>query len=187
MLKSEFKIRLSFPGLFLKMIRYAAVTIFFFMSFLLQGLNGVCQDTRIKKEGNIKLLEDIYREIVELGPYNNDSFIKREFHIELDGRGDNKEEHVVVLIQKFGGKERMLLQVTYFKPEGKSLTVKHADKIKIIMCSRKDNKMRIEECDFSDRELKIMLSKMLQGIKNKKELLKLIKKKSNNFDSFIDK
>ncbi|MFQ6070622.1 MAG: hypothetical protein ACE5LC_08885 [Candidatus Aminicenantales bacterium] len=179
MLNSEFEI--NSPFRLLKKLICPAVIIFFFTSLSLQALDGDGQQGKKDEEKIISLLKDIYREVVELGAYKNDSFIKREFHVELDGRSENKEEHVVVLIQRLEDREKMLLQVTYFKPEGKSLTIKHADKMMRIVCSKEDDRMRIEKCDYVAKELNPLLSKMLQGIKKKKEILKLINKKRNSF------
>jgi hypothetical protein len=43
------------------------------------------------------VLWEIYEEISELVRFEKDNFIKGEFHINLDGNDENKEEHIVVL------------------------------------------------------------------------------------------
>jgi hypothetical protein len=123
---------------------------------------------------HVDVLKNIYREISELKTTRDEEFLKREFHIELDGRDSNREEHIVVLIHTFGNRQRMILQITYFRPTKNDSTVKRADEIRIILCSVKEAELVIEECDYLEKELRPLLPKVLAGIKSKKELLKLI-------------
>ena len=55
-------------------------------------MDGLAQD-----RNPADVLWEIYEEISELERIENDSFIKGEFHVNLDGNEENKEEHVVVL------------------------------------------------------------------------------------------
>ena len=130
-----------------------------------------CSTKRKKKPTDI--LKEMYREVKELGSYDNEDFIKREFHINLDGNDINKEEHVVVLINSVGGKERMLVQVTYFEPK-KIRFIKYPKDIKVVLCHMKEDKIEIEKCDYSKKEIKSLLPNILQGIRDKKKILKLI-------------
>lgn len=130
-----------------------------------------------KKEPH-KILKEIYMEVIELGSYYEESFIKREFFIDLDGDDKNKEEHVVVLNNREGDKEKMIVQITYFEPKRKSGIVKYAKSTKKIFCYLKEGKIEIEECDYEKNEIESLLPKILNGIRHKKKLLKLIKDKN---------
>lgn len=123
------------------------------------------------------ILKDIYTEVTELGAYHNDNFIKREFFIDLDGNEENKEEHVVVLQNKENGKERMLIQVTYFEAKRNNSIVRMAQDTKEISCVLKAEKINVQACDYSESEMKPLLLQILEGIRNKKNLLKLLNKK----------
>ena len=129
-----------------------------------------------KKDPN-EILKEMYKEVKELGSYENDDFIKREFHVDLDGDWSNKEEHVVVLIQSVGDKEKMTLQVTYFQAK-KSRFIKYAKDTKVVKCYIKGDEVEIKKCDYNKKEIKSLLPDILQGIRYKKKLLKLIDHKN---------
>jgi len=133
-----------------------------------------------KKDTN-EILKEMYKEVKELGSYGNDDFIKREFHMDLDGNWNNKEEHVVVLIQSVGDKEKMTVQVTYFQPK-RNRFIKYAKDTKVVLCYIKRDEVEIKKCDYNEKEIKALLADILQGIRNKKKLLKLINKRSKGSD-----
>lgn len=122
-----------------------------------------------------EILREIYKEVVELGGYENESFTKREFLMNIDNNDWNEEEHVVVLIYRVGDREKMVVQVTYFGPI-KNFT-KYAKEIKMIVCYLKRNKLEIGNCDYDEKEIKSLLPDILQGIRRKKKLLKLLNSK----------
>jgi hypothetical protein len=128
---------------------------------------------KVKKDPK-EYLRKIHCEVKELGSYENEAFIKREFHTELDGNEENKEEHVVVLIYRVGDKERMLVQVTYFAAKRKNSPVKYPKEIRVILCSLKGDNLEIKNCDYSEKEIESLLPDILQGIRNKKKILKLL-------------
>lgn len=123
-----------------------------------------------------EILKEMYKEVVELGPYNNQDFIKREFHMELDNDENNSEEHVVFLIQSAGDKEKMIIQVTYFEAK-RTRIIKYAKDIKTILCYVKGDEVEIKKSDYSENDIKSLLPAILQGIRNKKKFLKLIDRK----------
>jgi len=129
-----------------------------------------------RKKNPEEILKEMYKEIVELGPYNNEDFIKREFHIDLDGDENNSEEHVVFLIQSVGDKEKMIIQVTYFEVK-RTRIIKYAKDIKTILCYVKGDKIEIKKCDYSENDIKSLFPDILQGIRNKKKYLKLLDRK----------
>jgi len=63
----------------------------------------------------LKVLFCIYKEVKEMGCRPGEDFIKREFNLDLDGKRENREEHILVLIHNEGNIEKFILQVTFFK------------------------------------------------------------------------
>jgi len=122
-----------------------------------------------------QILKEIYKEVLELGSRKNENFIKREFHFDLDKNETNSEEHVVVLIYDVGDRERMVVQVTYFKSRGNNNIIKYAKDIRMVFCSIKKDIVEIEKCDYDDKEMKSILPDVLEGIREEKKIFKLIK------------
>jgi len=122
------------------------------------------------------LLLEIFNEVKELGFYENENFLRREFQMNLDGNDNNKEEYIMVFSQKRDGVERMLVQVTYFKPEKDNWMIKHAVETKEIQCNLDGDDVNIRSCDYGEKEARNVLGEILKGIRSEKELLKLIKK-----------
>ena len=134
----------------------------------------------LKKEGKQEpedILKDIYKEVKELGKRENEAFIKGEFHFDLDENPTNTEEHIVVLIYEMDDKERIVVQVTYFESEGFRDSIKYAKDIKLISCSLRSEELKIEKSDYDKKEINKILPDILKGIKEEKELYKLIKSK----------
>jgi hypothetical protein len=154
------------------------VAMLVFVSYAEVTANGdLSGKSKIKRDPKI-FLREIYNEVKELGSYENEAFVKREFHTNLDGNDENKEEHVVVLIYRVGDRERMILQVTYFKPKRKGSIIKYPDEIRVILCYLKGDEIEIKHCDYNEKEIESLLPDILQGIRNKKEILKLIEHKN---------
>ena len=129
-----------------------------------------------KKDPN-EILKEIYKEVKELGARDNEDFIKREFHIDLDGNEKNREEHVVVLSYYDGGKEKMIVQVTYFKSGKSSRLIKFAKDTKKVLCHIKGAQLEIINSDYNECEIKSLLPEILKGIREEKKFLKLINRK----------
>ncbi len=123
-----------------------------------------------------EILKNIYEEVKELGPYENEDFLRREFHMDLDGNATNKEEYVMVFSQKIDNIQKMVLQVTYFEQDKSSRYAKNAKETKEIKCELIGEDFKIKSCDYEGRKLNKVLSKILTGIQEKKKLLKLVKK-----------
>lgn len=134
-------------------------------------------DKSSDRKNAMGLLKEIYREVTELGKYENDDFTKREFLMNLDHNDRNKEEHVVFLSHNDGEKEKITIQVTYFEPARNNNLIKYAKETKVVQFYLKANKVEIEKCDYDESEVANVFFEILQGIRNKKELLKLIKVK----------
>ncbi len=147
-----------------------------FISDARSSVYNVLTSISKRKKNPIEILKEMYKEVVELGPYENEEFIKREFHMELDSDENNSEEHVVFLIQDVGEKEKMIIQVTYFEAK-RNRIIKYAKDIKTIICYVKGEEVEIKKCDYSENDINSLFPAILQGIRNKKKYLKLIERK----------
>ena len=128
------------------------------------------------KKTTEEILKDIHKEVSELGRRKDEHFIKREFHFDLDENPTNSEEHIVVLIYETNETEKMIVQVTYFEAEGTEYIVKYAKDIKLVTCTLDTEKLEIEKCDFSKKEMNPLMADILKGIQEEKKLYKLIDK-----------
>ena len=126
------------------------------------------------------ILKDIYEEVKELEKREEEPFIKGEFFFDLDENPTNTEEHIVVLIYEMDDKERMVIQVTYFESEGLRDSIKYAKDIMLITCLLKSDELKIDKCDYDKKEINKILPDILKGIKEEKELYKLINRKRYN-------
>jgi len=159
-------------------IRFIAAFLYLF-SFVAFGLYSFPsnpssesqQDTQIQK-----FLKEIHDEVVEIGVQIEDNFIKREFWMDLDGNEGNKEEHVVVMRHDDGHNLKMTVQVTYYMPDKGVHWVRFAHATKSVLCCIRENGFDIYQSDYSSEEMTKLFPEILKGIRNKKEILKLIKK-----------
>lgn len=141
------------------------------------GFTSIRLTAKIPKEEKSyeRLLLKIYQEVAELGYRANEDFIKREFDFDLDGRRDNREEHVLVMSYKDGDCEKMILQLTFFNRISGSF-VRHAKEVKTITCMVDGESVEIKKSEFSKAEVKLLL-KILKGIQREKKLLELVQQK----------
>ncbi len=149
-----------------------------FIAFAINSGYGYTAGKKKLKKDPKEYLKQIHHEVKELGSHENEAFVKREFHTELDGNRENKEEHVVVLIYRVGDRESMLLQITYFASKRKGSPVKYPREIRVISCSLKEDNLEIKHCDYTAKEIESLLPDILQGIQKKKEILKLLENKN---------
>jgi hypothetical protein len=153
------------------------LTVFFVSIFFCQEKTSAFLRQKTNPKHNpAPLLLDIFNEVKELGFYENENFLLREFQMNLDGNDNNKEEYVMVFSQNVDGIEKMMVQVTYFEPEKNNWIIKHAVETKEIKCTLKGNDVKIRSCDYSEKEVRNVLREILKGIRIEKELLKLIRK-----------
>ena len=172
------KIGMDWRYFFCKVIRGFCVVAFgifslIFLSSMIFSRNVT--DALTQNRNPTDVLRDIYEEISELERIENDSFIKGEFHVNLDGNEENKEEHIVVLNHFAAGQEKMLLQVTYFESRRKNSPVKYAKYVREIECCILGERIEIERCDYNEAEIDSLLPGILEGIRDKKKILDLIK------------
>ena len=143
--------------------------VFVFLSWPQVGFSAI-------KKTPSEILLNIYQEVKELGPYGDENFLRREFHMDLDGHATNKEEYVMVLSQNIDKIQKMVLQVTYFEQDKKNRYAKNAKETKEIKCELIGEDFKIKSCDYEEKKLDKLLSRILTGIQEKKALLKLVKK-----------
>ena len=134
--------------------------------------NGAMADTIPQ---HYKLLKEIHDEVVHFGVNKDPNLIKREFWMDLDGHEDNKEEHVVVMRHNDGMNLRMTVQVTYYSEDKGKRFVRYAKNTKLIQCCINKEGLEINKCDYTDKEMTKLCKEILKGIRNTKEILKLIK------------
>ena len=145
-------------------------------SLLIVFLSWPQKGFSLAKKKPSEILKNIYDEVKELGPYEDENFLRREFHMDLDGNATNKEEYVMVLSQEIDKIQKMVLQVTYFEQDKASRFIKNAKETKEIKCELIGEDFKIKSCDYEEKKLKKVLNKILTGIQTKKRLLKLVKK-----------
>jgi len=149
------------------------VFISFFLIWICNiALNGVDANSIPRYH---KLLKDIHDEILQFGINEDPNLIKREFWMDLDGQEDNKEEHVVIMRHNDGLSLKMTVQITYFSNDKGKRLIRYAKDTKIVQCCVKENDLVIDKSDYTDKEMEKLFQDILVGIRNKKELLKLIK------------
>ncbi len=167
-----------FPKNLIKRIAFVALVLFLLQPCAFSTSYGTLDGKSERETDSSKILKEIYREVKELGSYPNEDFIKREFHMDLDGNDTNSEEHVVVLIYESLDGERMVLQVTYFEPEKNNRIIKNAKNIRVISSFIKGDNLEIYKNEYSEKETRPLLADILKGIRSKKELLKQIDRKN---------
>ncbi|MCJ7581835.1 MAG: hypothetical protein MUP98_15050 [Candidatus Aminicenantes bacterium] len=143
--------------------------LFIFLTWPQEGFSSL-------KKNPAEILKNIYDEVKELGPYADENFLRREFHMDLDNNAINKEEYVMVLSQNIDNIQKMVLQVTYFEQDKNNRFVKNAKETKEIKCELIGEDFKIKSCDYEEKKLDKLLSDILTGIQEKKRLLKLVKK-----------
>jgi hypothetical protein len=121
-----------------------------------------------------QLLMSIHNEVEEMGFRAQEDFLKREFHLNIDGSTANREEHVVVLCHPHANGEKMILQVTYFG-EGARGGISRLSKLtREICCLIEDDTLVILSNAFAEEETRNMLPLILRGIQEEKKILKLL-------------
>jgi len=119
------------------------------------------------------LLLDIHREVMEMGPYPGEDFVRREFFIGEDDDDTNKDIHVVVIIQAAdGGGERMRIQVTTLERSANDRKIKYARGAKNLVCRVSAGEATVLASDYEARELASVLRDLKRAILDKKRLLR---------------
>ena len=96
-----------------------------------------------------------------------------QFHLDLDGKRENREEHIVVLIHNEGNGDKFILQVTFFKTKSNYYDKRNAEDIRNITCIVNGDVIEVIKNELKEDELNKLLPKILKGIREEKKLLKL--------------
>ena len=123
-----------------------------------------------------QVLLAIYKEVRELGYRDQEDFLKREFHFNLDGSMANREEHILVLSHVHGNGEKMIMQVTYFGENARAGTLRTPTLTREISCLIEGNAIEIQESMFERDESLELFPEILKGIQDEKKFLKLLKR-----------
>jgi hypothetical protein len=122
-----------------------------------------------------QVLMAIYKEVLELGYRDQEDFLKREFHFNLDGSMANREEHILILSHTYGHGEKMILQVTYFGEDASMGQVRTPTLTREISCLIEGNAIEIQESMFELDESLVLFPEILKGIQEEKKFLKLLR------------
>lgn len=122
---------------------------------------------------NILMLKSLYQEAFEMSSQVTMDYVKNEFHVDLDGRDANKEEHVVFLCYGCPEGMRFIIQVTYFQPVGHDVIVKYADETRLIRCTVRDKDLLVNESSYTDKEMSQLLKTLIKRVEEENALLRL--------------
>jgi hypothetical protein len=118
------------------------------------------------------VLKRVHDEVTELGPYPGQDFIRWDFFIGgPDDDDTNKDQHVVVLIEKAGDSRKMTLQVTQLERSRGDPKVKYARGTRRVLCFLKNGKLEVRRFDYGDKELERLADNILRAVLDKKRLL----------------
>ena len=125
-------------SLLIKMTIIGVITLCLPLSGMEEADPLVLPEISEAKKDSSEILKEIYREVVELGKFPGDDFIKREFFVGKDDDDTYQDIHVLVLIQDVDKKEKITIQVTYFQPSKSNSVVrlaKNTRSISYTICS----------------------------------------------------
>ncbi len=171
------RIRATSKGPFAKFIQQSAA-ISAFLSLLLSGAAGNPlpeRDPQIKHNLQ-KLFREIHCEVKEMGKYPGEDFIQWEFHIGPADDDTNQEDHLVILIQDIAGRKKMTIQVTHLEPSKFDANIRYGKETKKVICLIDEASVDVSRSDYDEKGLHSLLPDVLKAVKDKKNLIKLIKK-----------
>jgi hypothetical protein len=70
---------------------------------------------------------------------------------------------------------KLTVQVTYYSEDKGKRFVRFAKDTKLVQCCVRENDLEISNSDYDEKEMERLFQDILRGIRNKKEILKLIK------------
>jgi hypothetical protein len=133
------------------------------------------QFLEISKDNSLQIIK-ILGEVKEMEP-STESLISRQFFVGEDDDDTNKDIHVHVLIQAGKQDEKMTLQVSYFERSGSDSRVSVNKGIRNIICRIKSDRVNLIHNDYDSVDLEEILTGILKAVRDKKNLLSLLKKK----------
>jgi hypothetical protein len=132
----------------------------------------VCIQAEFPENACLAALKRVHDEVLELGPYPGQDFVRWDFFIGgPDDDDTNKDQHVVVLIENAEGPRRMTLQVTQLERSRGDPRVKYARGTRHVICWLENEKLQVHRSDYGDKELEELASGILRAVLDKKRLL----------------
>ena len=125
------------------------------------------------KEKCLLVLQQIYAEVKELGPYPGEDFIRRQFFVGRDEDDTNKNIHVAFLIQAMDAHERMTIRVTEMTKDPGNPRASLAGRSRLITCRITGTHLEVLSSDYPEKDLAELAPQILTAIRNKKKLLEL--------------
>lgn len=164
------------------MVMAVTFSLIVFMGWGNSGDRHTIKDKK-KNEEPEEIIIKIYDEVKEMGLRDGEDFLKREFHFDLDGRRENREEHILVFSYFSHETQLFSIQITYYQDMNEKDFKGRAKEIRDIDCMIKDHAAEINECGYDQKEVKGLLLQILEGIKREKEILKLVRNYSSSLKS----
>ena len=149
--------------------RAAGYSLLFF--WLAAALAAPSQPKPVKKY--LSVLNQIYAEVKEMGPYPGEDFIRREFFLGEDDDDTNKDIHIMVIIRPSESKEMMTFRVTEMVKDPGNPQARLAATSRMLSCLVARGVVDIQNSDYEEKDLDKLALEMLTAIQNKKRLLKL--------------
>jgi hypothetical protein len=121
-----------------------------------------------------RLLREIRAEVVSIGGYPGEDFVRGEFHL---GEGDddtNKTHAVGILVKDEDGGSRLTIVVSRLEPARNDPRIRYARDPKTIVCAFKADAVELVRSDYTAGELEELLPEILKAVLDKKALLKKI-------------
>ena len=118
------------------------------------------------------LLREIREEVVSIGGYPGEDFVRGEFFL---GEGDddtNKTHAVGILVKHEGGSSRLTLVVSRLEPARDNPRVKYTRDPKTVVCAFTAAGIELVRSDYPAGELEKLLPAVLKAVVDKKNLLK---------------
>jgi hypothetical protein len=143
------------------------IFLFFFLAALADPYGPVTEDE------HLAVLKRIHAEVKEMGPYPGEDFVRREFFVGEDDDDTNKDIQVVVLIQSFESKEKMIIRVTEMVRDPGNFRTSLAKTTKAVVCLVAEDQVEIKSSDYEKNDLNKLTPEILSAVRNKKRLLKL--------------
>ena len=126
-----------------------------------------------QKETDVpRLLLRIRAEVLELGKYPGEDFVRGEFFL---GEGDddtNKTHAVGILIMDEAGGSRMTLVVSRLEPSRDDPRVKYTRESRTVICRFPAAGAEVVRSDYAPSDLRGLLPAVLRAVIDKKNLLK---------------
>jgi hypothetical protein len=142
---------------------------------------GFCPASKAEEPEYYEALKAIYREVKEMGARPGEDFISREFFLGPADDDTYKNEHIAVLIQKLGGREKMRIQVTEMEIVSDKPRIQTAKGTRSVVCWIAGDSLTTERSEFSEDKLSRLAPEILRAVQAKKKLLKLTDRPPSDF------